>query len=136
MPPAILDTDILSEILKGKDQSVVQNAGAYLAEQRHFTFSSITFYKVLRGLKATRANRQLGRFRIFCEHGVVLPITEEILEHAADLWVLADHAGYPRNDADLIIAATALVHTGVLVTGNTSHFSWIFGLSVENWRQP
>ena len=34
-----------------------------------------------------------------------------------------------------IIAATALEHKRVLVTGNTAHFSWVPGLRVEDWRQ-
>lgn len=133
--PAIIDTDILSEILKRRDPQVVKTAAAYLGAQRQFAFSATTFYEIVRGLKAKRASRQLRQFQNFCQHCLVLPITEEILDGAADLWVLADHAGHSNNDADLIIAATALAQKRVLVTANTGHFSWIPGLTVENWRQ-
>jgi len=44
--------------------------------------------------------------------------------------------GHPGRDADLIIAATALEHGRVLVTGNTLHFSWVRGLKLSNWRLP
>jgi predicted nucleic acid-binding protein len=37
-------------------------------------------------------------------------------------------------DADLIIAATAMEHRRVLVSGNTDHFAWIPGLVLDNWR--
>jgi tRNA(fMet)-specific endonuclease VapC len=52
------------------------------------------------------------------------------------LWVLARSAGVQANDADLIIAATALEAGLVLATGNTPHFEWIPGLRIEDWRVP
>jgi tRNA(fMet)-specific endonuclease VapC len=63
-------------------------------------------------------------------------LRQVIFDRAADLWAFARKAGLPRNDADLIIAATALEHERTLVTGNTAHFSWVPGLVLENWRQP
>ena len=49
MEPSLLDTDTLSEIMKGFDQHVQDNARRYLAVFRHFTFSLITRYEILRG---------------------------------------------------------------------------------------
>jgi len=46
----------------------------------------------------------MARFATFCQHAIVLPVTEAIFDRAADLWVLARQGGHPRNDADLIIA--------------------------------
>ena len=37
------------------------------------------------------------------------------------------------SDSVLFIAATALVHDGVLVTGDTGHFERIPGLRIEDW---
>jgi tRNA(fMet)-specific endonuclease VapC len=62
MSPCLLDTDILSEVLKQKNPLVVQRAVAYLQIYQRFTFSAITRYEVIRGLKAKGAGRQLGRF--------------------------------------------------------------------------
>lgn len=64
----------------------------------------------------------------------MLPISEPVLELAADLWVSGERGGHPHRDADLIIAATALENGRVLATGNTTHFAWITGLTVEDWR--
>ncbi|HXF53040.1 MAG TPA: hypothetical protein VNK52_02845, partial [Hyphomicrobiaceae bacterium] len=61
---------------------------------------------------------------------------DAIFDRAADLWVATHQAGRPQKDADLIIAATAPEHGLTLVTGNSAHFSWIPGLTVEDWRQP
>jgi tRNA(fMet)-specific endonuclease VapC len=136
MPLCLLDTDTLSEVLKQRHPVVVRRAGAYLRQYQEFAFSAVTRYEVVRGLKAKKATRQLGRFQTFCQHSLILAITDAILDRAADLWVAARQAGSSGNDADLIIAATALEHGRVLVTGNTGHFSWIPGLAVEDWRQP
>ena len=39
MDESILDADILSEVLKRKDLSVLANAGRYLGEHQRFAFS-------------------------------------------------------------------------------------------------
>ncbi len=96
----------------------------------------MTWYEVLRGLKAKQATRQLATFTTFCNHSIVYPLSDAILERASDLWLEGETGGHPHRDADLIIAATALEHGRVLVTGNTRDFVWIPGLTVEDWRQP
>ena len=136
MPPALLDTDILSELLKLRNTNVRQKALAYAQQHGHLAFSAITRYEITRGYKDQKATTQMARFATFCQHAIVLPVTEAILDRTADLWGVARQGGHPRNDADLMIAATALEHGRLLVTGNTSHFSWIPGLTIEDWRQP
>ncbi len=136
MALCLLDTDALSEILKQKHSVVVQRANDYLRQYQQFAFSSMTRYEVVRGLKEKGATRQLQQFALFCQHSLILGITDAILDRTADLGVTAYQAGHPRNDADLIIAATAREHRRILVTANTTHFSWIPGLVVEDWRQP
>jgi len=39
-------------------------------------------------------------------------------------------------DADILMAAIALVNDLTLVTNNTSHFSRIPGLQLEDWLAP
>jgi tRNA(fMet)-specific endonuclease VapC len=131
--PALLDTDTVSEILKRKHAAVRKKASAYLRQHRQLAFSAITWYEVIRGLRRQRATAQLQRFATFCQHSLIF---DDILDRTADLWVTAYRGGHPRNDADLLIAATALEHGQVLVTGNVVHFAWIPGLTVENWHQP
>src|SRR6185437_6147954 len=108
MDGALLDTDILSEVLKAKDRQVLARAQDYLAVHQRFAFSAITFYEVLRGLLAKRASRQLSRFLMTVNTSDILPIDLAVLRGAAELWAEAQSRGHPRDDADLIIAATAL----------------------------
>ena len=65
----------------------------------------------------------------------IFPVTAEVLDRAADLWATGKQLGKSRTDADVIIAATALIHGRELVTGNVAHFDWISGLSVSSWRK-
>lgn len=135
MDAALVDTDILNEILKQRNSLVVQRAAAYLQQHGRFSISAFTRYEIVRGLKEINASAQLARFATFCQHADILPITNATFDRASDLWAVARRGGHPAHDADLIIAATALEHGLVLVTGNTIHFAWIPGLRVDDWRQ-
>jgi tRNA(fMet)-specific endonuclease VapC len=134
MDAALLDTDILNEVLKQRNSVVLRHASAYLQQHAQFAISALSRYEVIRGLRDANATAQLSRFATFCQNSVVLPITDAILDRAADLWLTARRGGHPRSDADLIIAATALEHGLVLVSGNTAHFAWIPSLTLANWR--
>ena len=134
MDEAILDTDILSEVLKKKDPRVVSTAQKYLAQHQRLAFSAITAYEIIRGMRANRATRQLAEFLRMLSTSDVFPVSVPVLICAADLWAEARNGGHPQDDADLIIAATALEAHRVLVTGNTNHFSWIKGLQLFDWR--
>lgn len=136
MAPAILDTDLLSEVLKQRDASVRHHASLYLQHHGRFTFSAVTRFEILRGYKECNATTQLAKFATFCGNSLILPVTDPIFDRAADLWVAARQGGHPCGDADLLIAATALEHNLELVTGNTAHFAWIAGLSLADWRTP
>jgi len=136
MDAALLDTDILSEVLKQRNARVAQKAADYLQDHGQFAFSVFTSFEIARGYKEKGATRLLSRLANFCQHSLVLPVTDAIFHRAEDLWVLARRGGHPHGDADLIIAATALEHGRVLVTGNTPHFAWVPGLRLEDWRRP
>jgi tRNA(fMet)-specific endonuclease VapC len=134
MELALLDTDTLSEIMKARDPHVHDNARQYLTTFGYFTFSLITRYEILRGLKARRATSQIARFEQRCQHSAVLPITDAIIVRAADLYALLYQQGQLISDADIIIAATALQHNLIMVTENDAHFRRIPNLTVESWR--
>jgi tRNA(fMet)-specific endonuclease VapC len=136
MDVALLDTDMLSEVLKQRNVLVTGKASHYLSIHGQFAFSVFTRFEIERGYKEKQAVTLMARLATFCQHSMVFPLSDAIFEQAADLWVLARHGGHPHGDADLLIAATALQYGRVLVTGNTVHFAWIPGLRIEDWRQP
>lgn len=134
MNATLLDTDILSEILKQQDATVAANAARYLAQHGAFTFSAFSRFEIRRGYLERQATRQLQRFDEFCRHSIVLPVSDAVLDRASELWAAARRGGHPCGDADLIIAATALVDKLSLGTGNARHFTWAPNLELSDWR--
>ncbi len=131
-PQLLLDTDILSAVMR-KEPNVRRKARSYLAEHRRFTFSIITRYEILRGLKAKRAVKQTDAFNRLCVRSVILPITDEIIEKASEIYADLHRRGELIGDADILIAATALANGLGVVTNNEGHFRRVSGLAVANW---
>jgi len=132
--PRLLDTVTLSEVIKGRDPGVLQRADEYLSAQKQFQFSIITRYEILRGLKAKDAFRQLERFEDQCRASIVFPLTDDVVVRAAEIYGFLHQRGALIEDADILIAATALLHGLKLVTENPEHFNRIPDLVVESWR--
>lgn len=137
MPPlALLDTDTLSEVMKGKNPSVEQHAREYLKTHGQFRFSVITRYEILRGLKSKQAARQIAIFENKCNKSYVYPVTDEIVVRASDIYAHLHQKGLLISDADILIAATAITHNLTLVTGNVDHFNRIPNLLCNSWNLP
>lgn len=131
---ALLDTDILSELLK-QHPHVTHRARLYLAEHKRLAFSIITRYEILRGLKAKQAQAQEIAFEALCQACLILPLTDRVIERAATLYAELYRRGALLPDADLLIAATALDARLTVVTNNLAHFQRIPDLVVETWKQ-
>jgi tRNA(fMet)-specific endonuclease VapC len=123
-PAVLLDTDILSELLK-QHPLVVQRVRNCLAEHQRLAFSIITRYELLRGLKAKQARTQEAAFTLLCQASLILPITDQVVERAATLYGDLHRQGALLPDADLLIAATALETQRPLITNNLAHFQRI-----------
>ena len=67
----LLDSDILSLYFK-KHPVVVSVAQDYLLHNFVFTFSVITRFEILRGMKARRASSQLLAFDSFCKNNEII----------------------------------------------------------------
>lgn len=132
--PALLDTDILSAIMR-QNSVVIPKAQEYLVDHEQFTFSIITRYEILRGLKAKNATKQLEIFNRFCDLNVVLPLTDAAIIKASDIYALLKQRGEIIGDADILIASTALTYKLHVVTNNVNHFQRIPELNIQNWLQ-
>ncbi|MDZ4658309.1 MAG: PIN domain-containing protein [Bythopirellula sp.] len=132
---ALLDTDILSELMKQQNPVVKQRAEDYFREQQQIAISAITCYQVLRWLREPPKAERLAQFQQILATQIILDVDLAILDKAANLWIEARASGRPREDVDLIIASTALIHDLTLVTANTKHFDWIGELKLDNWRE-
>lgn len=55
---ALIDTDIWSEIFKGKSDTVLARAEAYLSQHGRYTLTAVTVFEVISGLQQVqRASR-------------------------------------------------------------------------------
>lgn len=136
MGPALLDTDTLSAVVKGRNRVAVARATGYAMDYGPYAFSAMTRFEIARGFRASRASTRLAAFEALCGRSHALPITDEVLDRAAGVHADLKPRGQLIGDADLIIAATALVHGLTLVTSNTAHFSRIAGLTLDCWVMP
>lgn len=133
-PPVLLDTDILSELLK-QHPFVLQRVRTYLAEHERLAFSIITRYELLRGLRAKQAWAQEAAFTRLCQASLIFPLTDQIVDRAATLYGELYRQGALLPDADLLIAATALDAQRTLITNNLAHFQRVPHLTSETWKR-
>jgi tRNA(fMet)-specific endonuclease VapC len=133
MNAVLLETDVLSEVLKGRNTAVARRAIDYSRLVGPLAFSAVTRFEIIRGLKSLQATAQLTKFAEFCKHAHILLLDDNVFDVAAELWVEGRAKGHPHGDADLLIAATALANGFELATRNRSHFAWIAGLTLVDW---
>lgn len=130
--PSLIDTDILSELFK-KNPKVLAKASEYISTHRCLNISHITKYEILKGLKAKKAEKQIELFNRFCAINNVLPITDDVIVKAADIYASLKEKGSIISDADILVAAIAVINI-VLITNNINHFSRIEELLLDNWK--
>src|ERR1700738_1824299 len=118
-----------------RNPAVVANAGLYLAEHKRFSISVITRYEILRGLTVKGARKQATVFADFCAQNEVVPISDDVVFRAAEIYADLYKRGEMIGDADILIAASAQVRRYSLATNNEAHFRRITGLEITNWSK-
>lgn len=138
MNKCLLDSDILSEILKRRDANVTAKAIAYLAEHARLTLSAISVFEILRGYRRVGRDAKAESFErglVDCE---VLPFDEAAGRLAGRIYADLESRGRPIGMPDVMIAAIAVQHGLVLATGNVAHFNAVraagYSFALENWR--
>lgn len=82
MKPSMLDTDILSEFLRGNTK-VITKVDEHLKEYGFINLSIITYYEILNGLLYKDARKQLTKFEEFVALNKVIPLTLRMAKTAA-----------------------------------------------------
>lgn len=138
MTKAVIETDILSEILRGRNAIVLSNMLGYIEQFGRLSVAAVTVMEVVRGYGRIGRTDALDRFLEQLRNYEVLSFDRESAVLAGEIVAALDRAGKPIGAADPMIAATALTRGYRVVTGNTAHFERIeaFGhaLACENWR--
>ncbi len=138
MEPVLLDTDILSEVLKGIDRVVSSQATSYRKEYGYYTTSAVTVTEIVKGFQRLGRDDRAKQFVAALGKDEVLPLDRELAVIAGRIYGELERSGQPIDRADPMIAGIAIHHRLKLVTGNTKHFERIvelgFPLSLEDWR--
>lgn len=138
MARALVDTDILSEILKGKNPRVLARADAYRATYGVITTSVITVMEVIKGLHKLGDHERQTEFLTAIASEEVLSLDLESAEIAGRIYADLEREGKTVGWADAMIAGIAIRHQLPLVSGNTAHYTRISDLGLplvlENWR--
>ena len=80
---SVLDTDILSEYLKGHNPIVAGHAARYAKEHGVFTFTSVTVYEIVYGLELKAAHGQLRKVIAWLNRNeVITPLAEDYVRAA------------------------------------------------------
>lgn len=140
MAKVLLDTDILSEYLKGHDKTVARHAADYARKFGAFTFTSVTVHEIVFGLEFKGATAQLKKALAWLrQNDEITPAADDYLE-AAIIKATARKQGFILELTDCLIATVAIRLNLPLATGNTNDFQAIqktgAKLTLENWRVP
>lgn len=129
----LLDTDILSNLMKRKPSVRLQARVASVPAEAQFS-SSITLGELMFGAKKKGSSRLVREVEDrVASYLPMLPFDADAARRYGDIRAELERRGTPIGDADLRIASIALARGLVVVTGNTKHFARVPELVMENW---
>ncbi|MFT7518424.1 MAG: tRNA(fMet)-specific endonuclease VapC [Kiritimatiellia bacterium] len=95
---------------------------------------TVVLFELQTGIaKSTNGLRRRQQLDALVRSAVVLPFGVDEARAAAGVRAAMERGGTPIGPIDNLIAGTAIVQNGALVTRNVHEFNRVPGLSVENW---
>lgn len=139
MNKTLLDTDIFSEILKKKNQNVIERASVYYRIFESYTISIFTVIEIIKGFSKIERPDKERDFLSALPEWEVLDIDLECSKLAGHIYAGLEKTGSPIGSFDVLIASIALRHNLSLTTGNTKHYKQIieigYPLVLDNWKK-
>lgn len=128
----LLDTNIVTAYIKG-DRRVLNRLRDATRGNQNIFISCITYYEIRRGFIYSNASRRQRVFDALRATVATLLLDDlALLETAAFIHADLRRRGRPIQDADILIAATALLHNLILISDDTDLRN-IPTLRLENW---
>lgn len=138
MTRTLLDTDIYSEVIRGKNAEVQARARDYVAEHGKLLISTVTIVEVVKGLHKARRHEALERFIHSLGSTEVLALGSAEAVVAGRIYGDLERTGQPIGRIDPLIAGIAMCYGLVLATGNVEHYQRIqalgYDFEIDNWR--
>jgi predicted nucleic acid-binding protein len=138
MDLSLLDTDVVSEILRGRNKKVTVQASRYRRQFGQLTLSTLSVLEIVAGLARHKREEGIAKFLRFALTEQVISLDTESAEIAGRIHGSLQAQGLSIGVVDPMIAAVAIRNGLVLATGNTAHYSRVqqlgFGLRLVDWR--
>jgi tRNA(fMet)-specific endonuclease VapC len=129
----LLDTNTCIRFINGRAPKIRQRVG--LIADTDIAISTITMGEMFAGsAKSQYPQRSRAKQDVFFVRFVHLPFDEDAADEYGQIRAHLEQAGTPIGPYDLQIAAIALVNNLTLVTHNTSEFSRVPNLKLEDWE--
>lgn len=129
----ILDTNVCIQILKGSSLRVREKIS--LTHSADVGVPSIVRFELLYGAhKSSNPQKKLPLIREFIGSFASVYVDDQIADKCGEIRATLEKAGTPIGPYDLLIGATAVAKYIILVTHNTTEFSRISGIRLEDWQ--
>ena len=126
----LLDTNVVIAFFNGS-KAVLERVHS---EIDRIALSTLVVAELDYGAKASqKAKENLEKLHRFVDIVQVVSFDIECAKIFGTIKSKLRKLGKPTGEMDALIAATAMAHKAVLVTGNRKHFENIEGLKVEVW---
>ncbi len=126
----LLDTNVVIAFLNG-NKAVAERIADNIEK---IALSALVVAELNYGAKASQnASRNLERLTRLLDVVQTVPFDIDCAEAFGSIKSRLRSIGKPTGEVDALIAATAIAHKALLVTGNKRHFEHIEGLRIETW---
>lgn len=126
----LLDTNIVIAFLNG-NKAIAERIKDNVDK---IALSALVVAELNYGAKASQnASRNLEKLTRLLDVIRIVPFDLECADSFGTIKSRLRSIGKPTGEVDALIAATAIAHKAVLVTGNKKHFEHIEGLRIETW---
>jgi len=127
-----LDTNICIYFLVGKYPILLNKIMSH--NPNDIKIPAIVKAELLHGAeKSVKRDENKNKIAMFLLPFEIIPFDNNCAEHYGRIKANLEIKGTLIGPNDLLIASTALAGSAVLVTNNTSEFSRVEGLRLENW---
>ncbi|MCY7331392.1 MAG: type II toxin-antitoxin system VapC family toxin [Pseudanabaena sp. CAN_BIN31] len=132
MQKVLLDSNIISYFLRG-EPSVITELEKYQESFEQITFSILTYYEIVSGLKHRDSKKILTIFKELASESEILAFDQDTASISSNIYCDLRQRGLLVPPTDIFIGATALQHDLNLVTANIKHFRIMKNLKYLNW---
>ena len=129
----LLDTNVCIRYLNGQSEKIHQQLNMKAPEE--IALCSVVKAELIYGAhKSHNPSKNLQRLYFFADTLISLPFDDKAANIYGRIRTDLERAGTPIGPNDLMIAAIAIANEIILVTHNTSEFSKVDTLRIEDWE--